>query len=60
MPIAFSIVKSIERKWDLQPVTYRSRDNFQNPIAVPNNPDVPVNSPAISDLFDLFGFGPFG
>jgi hypothetical protein len=29
-------------------------------LPFPNNPDVPVNSPAISDLFDLFGFGPFG
>jgi phospholipase C len=33
-----------------------------NPVAFPNNPYVPVNSPAISDLFDLFDFGggPFG
>jgi phospholipase C len=38
-------------------VTHRSRDNYPNPIALPNNPYVPLNSPAISDLFDLFDFG---
>jgi phospholipase C len=52
-----SIVKFIERNWNLRPITNRSRDNFPNPIAFPNNPYVPVNSPAISDLFDLFNFG---
>jgi phospholipase C len=55
-----SIIKFIERNWGLQPITQRSRDNFQNPIASPNNPYVPVNSPAISDLFDLFDFGDGG
>jgi phospholipase C len=52
-----SIVKFIERNWGLQPITNRSRDNMPNPIALPNNPYVPLNSPAISDLFDLFDFG---
>ncbi|WP_426434106.1 alkaline phosphatase family protein [Bradyrhizobium genosp. P] len=51
-----SIIKFIERNWDLQPITQRSRDNFPNPVADPNNPYVPVNSPAISDLFDFFSF----
>ena len=37
-------------------LTNRSRDNFPNPIA-PLNPYVPINSPAISDLFELFSFG---
>jgi len=50
-----SILKFIERNWALQPVTTRSRDNFPNPV-VGANPYVPVNSPAISDLFDLFNF----
>ena len=27
-----SILKFIERNWNLNPVTYRSRDNFPNPI----------------------------
>jgi phospholipase C len=52
-----SIVKFIERNWGLKPITHRSRDNYPNPVAVPNNPYVPLNSPAISDLFDLFDFG---
>jgi phospholipase C len=56
-----SIVKFIERNWGLQPITHRSRDNYPNPIALPNSPYVPLNSPAISDLFDLFTFdGPLG
>jgi phospholipase C len=53
-----SIIKFIERNWGLQPITYRSRDNFPNPIADPTSPYVPVNSPAISDLFDFFEFYP--
>jgi phospholipase C len=51
-----SILKFIERNWGLEPVTHRSRDNFPNPIAHRENPYVPVNSPAIGDLFDLFEF----
>jgi phospholipase C len=51
-----SIIKFIERNWGLQPLTNRSRDNYPNPIAFPNSPYVPVNSPAISDLFDMFNF----
>ncbi len=51
-----SILKFIERNWNLPPVSYRSRDNFPNPIAEPGNPYVPVNGPAISDLFELFDF----
>jgi phospholipase C len=51
-----SILKFIERNWRLQPLTYRSRDNFPNPIADDDNPYVPLNSPAISDLFEMFNF----
>jgi phospholipase C len=51
-----SILKFIERNWGLKPVTYRSRDNFPNPIVEASNPYVPVNNPAIGDLFDLFDF----
>jgi phospholipase C len=51
-----SILKFIERNWRTEAVTSRSRDNFPNPVAQPNNPYVPVNSPAISDLFDFFDF----
>ncbi len=51
-----SILKFIERNWNLAPVTNRSRDNFPNPVSEWENPYVPVNSPAISDLFELFDF----
>jgi phospholipase C len=40
----------------LPPVTRRSRDNFPNPLVTDDNPYVPVNSPALGDLFDLFDF----
>jgi phospholipase C len=52
-----SILKFIERNWNLKPVTNRSRDNFPNPVVRDDNPYVPVNSPAIGDMFDMFDFG---
>jgi phospholipase C len=52
-----SILKFIEQNWGLKPLTNRSRDNFPNPIASQDNPYVPLNSPAIGDLTDLFTFG---
>jgi len=52
-----SILKFIERNWNLKPLTHRSRDNFPNPIVEDDNPYVPLNSPALGDLFDLFNFG---
>jgi phospholipase C len=51
-----SILKFIERNWDLEPLTARSRDNLPNPKVDDDNPYVPRNSPAIGDLFDLFHF----
>jgi phospholipase C len=51
-----SILKFIERNWGLKPLTKRSRDNFPNPKADEDTPYVPVNSPAIGDLFDMFDF----
>jgi phospholipase C len=51
-----SIVKFIERNWGLPTITGRSRDNFPNPVTERDNPYVPVNSPAINDLFDFFDF----
>jgi phospholipase C len=51
-----SILKFIERNWKLAPVTSRSRDNFPNPVASKSNPYVPLNTPAIGDMFDLFNF----
>src|SRR5262249_2855822 len=51
-----SILKFIERNWGLAPLTGRSRDNLPNPRAKKDDPYVPVNSPAIGDLFDMFDF----
>jgi len=51
-----SVLKFIERNWNLRPLTSRSRDNLPNPVSEEDNPYVPLNSPAIGDLFDLFHF----
>ena len=51
-----SILKFIERNWDLPTISKRSRDNLKNPITDGENLYVPRNSPAIGDLFDLFDF----
>jgi phospholipase C len=51
-----SIAKFIERNWDLAPITKRSRDNLPDPVQRSDNPYVPVNSPAIGDLFQMFDF----
>src|ERR1700692_4677888 len=47
-----SIVKFIERNWQLDPLTNRSRDNFPNPKYGDDNQYAPTNSPALADLFD--------
>ena len=52
-----SILKFIERNWNLRPLTDRSRDNLPNPQQNAANPYVPTNGPAIGDLFDAFDFG---
>ena len=52
-----SVLKFIERNWDLPTISGRSRDNLPNPKTASANPYVPVNTPAIGDLFDLFDFG---
>ena len=51
-----SILKFIESNWRLGTVTSRSRDNFPDPVTAWGNPYVPLNSPAIGDLFDMFNF----
>jgi phospholipase C len=51
-----SILKFIERNWHLKPLTERSRDNFPNPRVDDDNPYVPLNSPALGDLLDMFDF----
>jgi phospholipase C len=52
-----SFVKFVERNWYLGKLSERSRDNLPNPRADDDNPYVPVNMPAIGDLFDMFDFG---
>jgi phospholipase C len=54
-----SITKFIEKNWGLKPLTRRSRDNFPNPISSRLNPYVPLNGPALGDLFDMFDFNHF-
>ena len=51
-----SFVKFVERNWHLGKLSNRSRDNLPNPRADEDNPYVPVNMPAIGDLFDMFDF----
>jgi len=51
-----SILKFIERNWQLQTITGRSRDNMPNPTTTADNPYVPTNSPALTDLWDMFDF----
>ena len=52
-----SILKFIERNWEVQPLTKRSRDNYPDPKYDKHvSKYVPINSPAIGDLFDLFDF----
>jgi phospholipase C len=51
-----SLLKFIERNWNLRPLTDRSRDNLPNPKMRDDQPYVPGNMPALSDLFDVFDF----
>ncbi len=51
-----SVLKFIERNWHLGKISNRSRDNLPNPVMDRENPWVPVNMPAIGDLFDMFDF----
>jgi phospholipase C len=51
-----SVLKFIERNWDLPPLSSRSLDNLPNPVQSDSSPYVPTNSPAIGDMFDFFNF----
>ena len=52
-----SFDKFVEANWGLEPISPDGRDNLPNPIASPENPYVPRNSPAIGDLMEMFRFG---
>jgi phospholipase C len=47
-------LKFIEKNWGLKPITARSRDKSTEPPH--RSPYVPVNSPAIGDMMDMFDF----
>lgn len=51
-----SIVKFIERNWQLPKLSARTRDNLPNPKTSDDNPYVPQNRPAIGDLWGNFSF----
>ncbi|HKF50283.1 MAG TPA: alkaline phosphatase family protein [Terracidiphilus sp.] len=52
-----SVLKFIEHNWNLPTISSRSRDNLPNPTYNPSvSKYAPTNSPALSDLFDLFDF----
>jgi phospholipase C len=51
-----SFLKFVERNWRLRPVSANGRDNLPNPVSHSSNPYVPINSPAIGDLMDMFEF----
>jgi phospholipase C len=51
-----SIPKFIERNWDLPKLSAYSRDNLPNPRTSDDNPYVPLNRPALGDLFGNFQF----
>src|ERR1700744_3464054 len=51
-----SLLKFVERNWQLAPLTNRSRDNLPNPKSKENDAYAPSNMPALDDLFDAFDF----
>jgi acid phosphatase len=52
-----SLLKFIEKNWDLPKISDRSRDNLPNPVHEgDDNRYVPENRPAIGDLMNLFAF----
>jgi acid phosphatase len=51
-----SILKFIERNWNLKPLSPRSRDRLPDPVQADGSYQ-PRNRPAIGDLMSLFDFG---
>ena len=52
-----SFDKFVEANWGLhETISGRSRDNLPNPVALPSNPYVPLNAPAIGNLMNMFEF----
>jgi phospholipase C len=55
-----SFDKFVEANWGLGTISPDGRDNLPNPVVSEDNPWVPRNSPAISDLMDMFDFDHHG
>src|SRR5882762_2249076 len=56
-----SFDKFVEANWNLrETLSPLGRNNLPNPVTTRANPYVPVNQPAIGDLFDMFDFGEHG
>jgi phospholipase C len=51
-----SFDKIVEANWGIETIADNTRDNLPNPIVRGANPYVPLNSPAIGDLMDMFTF----
>jgi phospholipase C len=52
-----SFDKFVEANWNLhETISPLGRDNLPNPVATRSNPYVPLNQPAIGDLFEMFDF----
>jgi phospholipase C len=51
-----SPMKFVEANWGLSPVNPTGRDNLPNPLTNEGNPYVPVNSPALGDMMEMFNF----
>jgi phospholipase C len=52
-----SFDKFVEANWEIHETISRSgRDNLPNPVTRGEDPYVPVNQPAIGNLFDMFEF----
>jgi len=51
-----SFDKFVEANWGIETIAPSGRDNLPNPITSGDNPWVPKNSPAITDLMGMFNF----
>ena len=51
-----SILKFIEANWRLAPVSPNGRDALPTPRTADGRPYVPINSPALGDMMDMFDF----
>jgi phospholipase C len=53
-----SFDKFVEANWGIETIADNTRDNLPNPIVRSDSPYIPLNSPAIGDLMDMFTFPP--